>query len=300
MRHDSIKQLNKEPSQWVKAISTSGTLRGVAIQGTSLVREICGFHQNSPWGTERLGEAIISGLFLASFCKTGERMNLNIQTRGRIKQALVDAYPDGTVRGYLIESEMEPDPESPWFDGTLSVLRTREADSFKPYVGTVPIITGHIAKDVTFYWLQSEQIPSAMAVYVRVSKTGYVESAGGFLVQALPGAKASEVKLLEREVGSLKNFSEAFAEGQDPLGVLSGLLQNVSFHILERRNLSSSCTCSQDRVERALMLTGFSELDDTLKAQGMVEVVCDFCTKKYQFDREKIQNLFKKYNPLDP
>jgi redox-regulated HSP33 family molecular chaperone len=93
------------PSRWIKCISTQGNIRGVAIQATDLVRELASLHGLHGAGAQGLGEALIAGILLGSYCKSGERVNLNVQGSGGFSQALVDAYPDGRVRGYVIQRQ---------------------------------------------------------------------------------------------------------------------------------------------------------------------------------------------------
>ena len=162
---------------------------------------------------QSLGEATVGALMIGSYCKQGERVNLNIQGSAFIKQALVDAHPDGTVRGYVTERHFNPGQVEttrnfgPWGDGVLSVLRTKTGERERPYIGTVPLLTGYLAKDLTFYWHQSEQIPSAVGIAVSVDGKR-VTAAGGFLVQALPGASDEELRVIEAHINEIQSLAK--------------------------------------------------------------------------------------------
>lgn len=315
--------------RWIKCLSSSGTIRGVSIRATDLVAELAGLQELSSHGSKALGEALIGGLLIGSFCKPGERVNLNVQADGVAKQALVDAHPDGTVRGYVIENpspsgtiavSQNPPTEKlaetvqtfatpsgefvidlslsdaasatgPWGTGLMSILRTKDLEKKQPYIGTVPLITGHLAKDLTFYWLQSEQVPSAVGLAVNLDAAGKITSAGGFMLQALPGASAEEIKEIEQQVQHLGNLAQEVAQERDPIHLLSKIFQNTAFNILETTDLKWACSCSWERIQRALYLIGATELENILKEQGEAVLKCDFCCKEYRADGEMLKKL---------
>ena len=289
--------------RWMKCISTQGNIRGVAIQATELVQMMVDRHQLKGQAIQGLGEAVMSALLLASYCKTGQRVNLNIQGSGIHKQALVDAHPDGTVRGYIIEqdeAQVQPlGPEEgrdigPWGEGYLSVLRTRDGDDGgKPYIGTVPLLTGHLAKDLSFYWVQSEQIPSAVGLAVNLDGDR-VSSAGGFLVQALPGANAAEVRILEHHISEIQSLAQSIATNSSPIHLLSQIFQSTAFVVVEEKPLRFQCNCSWERVQRALVLVGVKELEAILEEDKSAIVKCDFCSTEYRMGEDELRGLIQK------
>jgi molecular chaperone Hsp33 len=282
-------------NRWVKCISTQGNIRGVAIQATELVQSIADRHGLKGTAVRGLGEAVMGALLISSYCKQGERINLNIQGSGQFKQALVDAYPDGAVRGYVIEREsfVVPTEElGPWGEGLLSVLRTKDEEGGKPYIGTVPLLTGHLAKDLSFYWVQSEQIPSAVGLAVNLDGDRVV-SAGGFLVQALPGATAAEVQIVEKHIHEIHSLAESLAEDASPVHLLSQIFQSTAFIMLEEKTLEFRCTCSWERVQRALLLVGTAELEAMLNEDKHAVVHCDFCAKEYRIDEKMLRQFLE-------
>jgi molecular chaperone Hsp33 len=282
-------------SRWIKCISTHGNIRGVAIEATELVQSLADLHNLKGHAARGLGEAIMGALLISSYCKQGQRINLNIQGTGYFQQALVDAFPDGTVRGYIIERDVigNLDPEiGPWGTGLLSVLRTKDEAGGKPYIGTVPLLTGHLAKDLSFYWVQSEQIPSAVGLAVNL-EGDRVTSAGAFLVQALPGASPAEVKMVEQHIQEIHSLAERMAEDSRPLQLLSQIFQSTAFMVVEERELHFKCNCSWDRVQRALALIGVEELNSMLLEDQLAVVRCDFCEKEYRVDESMLKQLIQ-------
>lgn len=280
-------------SKWIKCLSAHGNVRGVAIQATELVGTLVRLHGLKGEAARGLAEATMGALLVASYCKGGEHINLNIRGSGRIKQALVDAYPDGGVRGYVIEREGDlvdyPDA-GPWGEGMLSILRTKNGDHEQPYIGTVPLVTGHLAKDLTFYWVQSEQIPSAVGLAVKMEGDQII-AAGGFLVQILPGAAPEEIRAIEKHIGEIQSLAAAVAEHQEPTYLLSQIFQSSAFLLVEERPLEFRCNCSWKRVNRALTLVGVAELSAMLSEDRSAKVHCDFCTKEYEIDADGLREL---------
>lgn len=279
-------------SKWVKCISVQGSVRGVAIEATELMRDVSKRHQIRGIAARGLAEASIGALSISSFCKEGERVNLNVQGSGEFSQALVDAYSNGSMRGYVVERQ-NPNfqGKGPWGDGMLSVLRTKSSEDKSPYIGTIPLVTGHLAKDLTFYWVQSEQIPSSVGISVQLNDSGQIGSAVGFLIQVLPGATDEEVKSVEDSMAEVQKALHEMSATKDPLSFLSRIFQGTPFEVLEEKPLTFRCDCSWDRVERSLLLVGANELNQMLAEQGTADVTCDFCSTHYHVTREKLEVL---------
>jgi molecular chaperone Hsp33 len=285
---------------WIKCISTQGNIRGVAVNATEIINHLAQAHQLKGVHVQALGEAVMGAILIASYCKPGERINLNIQGSGHTQQAFVDADPTGTVRGYVVgrEAAFSTASESgeeagPWGEGLLSVLRTKAQEGEKPYIGTVPLLTGYLAKDLSFYWVQSEQVPSAVGLAVNL-KGDHVVSAGGFLVQALPGANSEELKLIEQHITELQSLAARVAENEDPMHLLSQIFQSTAFMVIEDKPLRFHCNCSWDRVLKALTLVGNAELKDILEQDKTAAVRCDFCAKEYVVDAKTLTDLIAK------
>jgi molecular chaperone Hsp33 len=279
--------------RWVKCISTHGNLRGVAIQASGLVQEMGDRHKLGDNGMRALGESVLGALLIASYCKEGERVNLNIRGSGLCSQALIEAHPSGTVRGYVVETERAfsgSEVEGPWGSGLLSVLRTQDKEGEKPYIGTVPLLTGYLAKDLTYYWVQSEQVPSAVGIAIN-TRNGKVTEAGGFLVQAMPGASAEEIYSMEKHINEIQSLARTLTDDSDPAHLLSQIFQDTAFVLLEEKQLQFKCTCSWERVTRALTLIGTVELQSMLAEDDHASVRCDFCGKEYQVDHDALQKL---------
>jgi len=279
--------------KWVKCISSTGTIRAVAITAIDIANRIAERHGTSEIGSIAQTEALIASLILSSYCKGGEKVNLNIQASGWCHQAIFDANSEAEVRGYIRERPQEEVHLArnigPWGIGLLSVLRTK-FDEAQPYIGTVPLLTGRLPKDLTFYWHQSEQVRSAVGIEVLV-EDGKVTMAEGFLIQAMPGATDQDIGLIEEHLKKLHEYGSDSTQRSTPLNLLAYLLEHQSFSVLEEKPLVFKCPCSIERVKRSLILVGPQELKSMADEKKDVEIQCDFCSEKYIFNPEMIRSL---------
>jgi molecular chaperone Hsp33 len=284
--------------KWVKCISGSATIRAVAITATEVSSLLAERHGLGPNGSKALAESIIAGLILSSYCKSGEKINLNIQGSGWCNQSMIDANADAEIRGYVLErnpAEIKlARSVGPWGIGLLSVLRTK-FDEAKPYIGTVPLLTGHLAKDLTFYWLQSEQVNSAVGIEVFM-ENGKIVLAEGFLIQAMPGASDADIQFIEDHLKKLHQFDSQASLRSTPTRLLSYLLENQSFNVVEEKNLTFKCGCSLDRVKRSIKLVGDEEILSMIAEKKNVEIDCDFCSEHYLLTPAILESLLSTAN----
>lgn len=290
-------EFQPQQDKWVKCISNTGTIRAVAVNATEVTNYLCQRHKTGLAGTKSLSEGVIASLLLSSYCKDQEKINLNIQGSGWCHQAIFDANANAEIRGYVIERNYD-DIElakniGPWGIGLLSVLRTKTEDH-QPYIGTVPLLTGHLPKDLTYYWLQSEQVHSAVGIDVQLDfDKNTVTFAQGFLIQALPGATDEDLKTIEDHMRKFNFYDPDSAQRKTPMHLLSFLLENQSFSVLEEKPLTVKCTCSLDRVKRSISLVGPEEIESMIADGKNVDVNCDFCSEKYVFTMEMLKDILK-------
>lgn len=286
-------------SHWKKWLSEPGNLRLVAIEGTALMHELA--LQQGLKGEAQKGyaDSVLGALLIASAHKSNESININAQGSGVYKQSIVDASPEGRVRGFLIEEKNQEmhtyGPEGkngPWGTGILSVLYTKNFEGKYPYRGVVPISSGYFDEALNEYYRDSEQLASKVGLFVE--HDGHqIRSARGALVQALGGATEEEQLLVKslslahmRALAKLANQSDLF------ISEAGKVLAGREFREVESQNLSSFCNCSQERIERALVLSGEADIIDALGDDPYMTVVCDFCRTEYKLAAERVRALF--------
>lgn len=181
------------------------------------------------------------------------------------------------------------------------MLKTK-FDEAQPYIGTVPLLTGHLAKDLSFYWVQSEQIPSAVGIRVVMDDADQrVLRADGFLIQAMPGATDEDLQYVESQFKALAegdlslgsasaSSTKGDASADTPKERLAFLFQEKGYQVLSEKKLSFFCPCSRERVQKSLTLLGPAEIQDMQK-DPVTTVTCDFCSETYSFSAEDLGKL---------
>lgn len=277
-----------------------GNARWVLIRSTDTVEEARRRHGTSPVATAALGRLMTGALILASSLKGDESVTLRLLGDGPLEGAVAVGNAQGEVRGYvrepLVDLPLKPsgklDVGAAVGRGELAVSRSLQ--NGEVYTGTVPMVSGEIAEDLVHYLLSSEQIPSAMLLGVLVEKDYHVAGAGGFLIQLLPGASEENIQAIENLLGQLGvGISELAAQSKNMDELLSRLMGQLSYHILERRSVGFTCTCSKERLSGTLVSLGKKEIADLISDEK-AEIVCHFCNEHYQFNKEELHEIWEK------
>ncbi|MBD2460447.1 Hsp33 family molecular chaperone HslO [Oscillatoria sp. FACHB-1407] len=287
--------------QLVRATAAEGGIRAVGVITTRLTEEARQRHKLSYVASAALGRTMAAGLLLASSMKRiDSRVNIRVKGDGPLGGILVDAGPDGTVRGYVDNPSVELPPNAigkldvggaVGHKGYLYVVR--DVGYGYPYSSTVELVSGEIGEDVTQYLVSSEQTPSALVLGVFVEPDG-VTAAGGLLIQVLPKAARDEalVEKLESRIAKLSGFTPLLQEGKTLPQMFEELLGDMGLEVFpETQMLRFHCGCSFDRVLGALKMLGQDELQDMIEKDEGAEAVCHFCGEVYRANSDELQQL---------
>jgi molecular chaperone Hsp33 len=228
-------------------------------------------------------------------------MTLQIRGGGPIGTITCVSDPEGNVRGCVTNAKV---PFVEKYQGKLDVGATVGVDGYltvirdlqmkDPYVGSTPLVSGEIGDDVTAYFAQSEQTPTACALGVLIDRDYSVKVAGGYLVQLLPGAPDEVIDKLEQGIqraGAVTAMLEAGLTPEDILGQVCGDLGVV---FMETTEIGYKCYCSRHRVTSALISLGRQELTEIMEEGKDFPVECQFCDTVYKFTPEDVAELLKK------
>lgn len=281
----------------VRIITADGTFRGFACVSTELVGEGARRHGTLPAATAALGRALTGGTLMGALLKTGQRVALKFEGNGPLRKILVEAESNGAVRGFVGDPEVNLVRP----DGKLDVAGALGRAGFltvvkdlglkEPWRSTVQLYSSEIAEDLALYLTESEQIPSAVGLGVFVEPDGAVSAAGGFLVQALPGADEQHIDSLMEQIGALPPLTTLLREGKTPEEIMEVLFKGIPYSVIEKRSIAFVCSCSRERIERVLISLGRDQLRELAEKDGGAEVGCEFCGEKYQFNRAELEGL---------
>jgi molecular chaperone Hsp33 len=280
----------------LRALAADGSVSVRVLSATNLVRDAARRHGTSPAASVALARALMGGVLLATEGQDGEHVQVHFRGDGPFGSILVTATSDSGVRGYVQHPDADPPlrGESLGVSGGIgfgALTVERNHPSWKqPYSGVVPIVSGEIAQDLAQYLLESEQKPSAVALGVYLSPEGSIEVAGGYLVQALPGASDAALSEMERRVAQAPP-AERLRAGDAPEDLLARLLDGVGFGAVERAEPRFTCPCDRERVRQAAALLGREELREVAVGDEPLEVRCAFCAETYQLSPDEVGGL---------
>jgi len=287
---------------FVRGMTADGFVKVMAIRSTGLVGRGAQIQGTTPNATAAFGRALTAGSMMGAMQKIENgSMTLQIRGGGPIGTITVVSDAEGNVRGCVTEPKVPLAEKYPGkldvgatvgCDGTLTVIRDLQMK--EPYIGSIKLVSGEIGDDVTAYFAQSEQTPTACALGVLVDRDTSVKVAGGYLLQLLPGAPDEVIDRLEQGIQRAGAVTPMLELGMTPEDILGQVCGELGVVFLETREVSYKCYCSRERVERALISLGRQELTEIEEEGKPFPVECQFCDRIYSFTPEDIRALLKR------
>lgn len=285
----------------LRGYSADGAIRVFAAVTTDMVNAAQRFHHTYPVVTAALGRTLTGAALMGAGLKN-KTDSLTVQIKGDGPVSYIAAVADGTgaVKGYAanpfvdipLNAKGKLDVGGAVGKGYLSVIR--DLGMKEPYIGQIPLVSGEIAEDITAYYAQSEQTPTAVALGVLVDTDNSVLAAGGFMLQLMPEADEQTAAALENILKSLPPVTSMINDGMSCEDIIFRVTQGFDILISNTPvDVRYECDCSKERMERALISLGKQELEDMIKEQGEAEVCCQFCDNKYKFARAELESLLK-------
>ena len=283
----------------VRGMSMDGFVKAVAIRSTEMVRRGAEIQGTSPNATAAFGRALTAASMMGNMQKVENgSMTMQIRGGGPIGGITVVSDPIGNVRGYVVEPNVPLVEKFPGkldvgatvgTDGTITIIRDLQMK--EPYVGSVELVSGEIGDDVTAYFAQSEQTPTACALGVLVDTDCSVKVAGGYLIQLLPGAPDETIDAVERGIKRAGAVTKMLEAGMTPEDILGQVCGEIGVVFMETTEVAYKCYCSRDRVEAALISLGKKELEEIAREGKSFPVECQFCDTVYEFTPADIREM---------
>ena len=289
----------------VRIMTTDGFVMASAITGTDIVARAQEIHHTSPTATAALGRSLLACSMMGNQLK-GADNSLTLQIRGDGPLGGITCVSDseGNVRGYVNnpaadvprKQEGKLDVGGAVGSGSLTVIK--DLGLKDPYVGSIALVSGEIAEDVTAYFAESEQIPNACALGVLVRKdSGEVITAGGYLIQLLPGAGEDVIEKVERGIRKVGYVTGRLSEGESALDLVREVLGEFEIEVLETCPVEYRCYCSRERMAAALVSLGRKQLTELAEDPKGIELTCQFCDEVYKFSREDLEQIYRDMQP---
>lgn len=285
--------------QIIRVLAKNAPVKASVITARDMVERARQIHRTLPVATAALGRTLMAASMMGNQLKEEDgSVTLRIKGDGPLGGITAVADSAGNARGYVVNPAVDLPLKGPakldvgsavGRDGSLTVIK--DLNLKEPYVGTVPLVSGEIAEDITSYFAESEQIPTACALGVLVDVDQSVLCAGGYLIQLLPGADDAAISAIERGIEKVGPVTEALRGGLDARGLVEQVLSEFELEELSAEPVEYRCYCSRDRVTRALISMGREELEALIREQGRAELTCQFCDKVYHYTKEELEGL---------
>lgn len=277
-----------------------GSVRAFFVDSREMVDFAQKIHNTTPVVTAGLGRLLSAGLILGQTLKNEKDLvTLIIKGDGPMSGLVVTADNSGYVKGYPYNNNVDiPLKPNGKLDvggaiglGTLNIIQ--DIGLKEPYSGSIPLISGEIADDLTYYFAKSEQIPTSIALGVLVDVDYSVKQAGGFMIQLLPNTEEEVIDIIEKNLQQLPPLTTMFDEGKNIYEIAEIVLNGLNVKVVEEKEVGFRCDCTKERVEKALISIGLEELKHILEEDKGAELNCHFCNKKYDFDEKHLESLIE-------
>lgn len=283
----------------IRVTAGDGAIRGFFAETTDIANFAQKAHNTTPVVTAGLSRLLTATLMMGQGLKGDKDLiTLTIKGDGPVMGLVCTANNKGEVKGYpynsMVDIPTKPngklDVSGSIGSGYLNIIQ--DIGLKDPYTGTIPLVSGEIAEDITYYYAKSEQIPTSVALGCLVDVDYTVKQAGGFIVQLLPFASEEVIDKLEENLGKLKSMTQMLDSGMSLEDIAGAVFGDLGFTVNEElTDVAFKCDCSFERVEKALITIGREEIESILEEDKKAELNCHFCNTSYDFDEEKLREI---------
>ncbi len=293
-----MRRVNNMSDYMIRATAYNGQVRAFAIRSTDTVGEACRRQDTWPAASAALGRTITISAMMGSMLKGDDQLTVKLEGDGPIGYVIADSNAHGDVRGYVKNPHVNFDlnehgkldvRRAVGTNGTLSVVK--DLGMKNNFTGSVPIVSGEVSEDFTYYFASSEQVPSAVGAGVLVNPDLSILASGGFIIQMMPEADDLTIKKVEKRVSDIRPISTLIREGYTPEDILNEFFNDTEWKLLSQQDVQFKCKCSKERLENAIAGLGNEEIDKMIEEDGGAEATCQFCHEQYHFTVKELEQL---------
>ena len=281
----------------VRATAAGSQIRAFAASTPELVETARRYHNTSPVATAALGRLLTAGGMMGSMMKNDtDVLTIQIKCDGPIQGLTVTADSKANVKGYAENPDVMLPPKNGKLDvggalglGILNVIK--DMGLKEPYIGQTILQTGEIGDDLTYYFANSEQVPSSVGLGVLMEKDNTVRCAGGFIVQVMPFVEEQVLVRLEENISKIHSVTALLEQGHTPGSLLQEVLKGMDIEITDTLPTAFACDCSKEKIEKAIVSIGERDIKEMIAEGKDIEVKCHFCNTAYTFTVEELEKL---------
>ena len=283
-------------------LSDDGAVVCLVLDGTEMCREMERTHKTSAVCTAALGRLSMAASLIGYTLKNaGDTVTVRLSGGGPSGTLLAVADDLGNVKSYVDQPIVELPLNAKGkldvagavgTDGTLFVIK--DVGLKEPYSGQTALVSGEIAEDITQYFADSEQVPSACGLGVLVNPDLTVACAGGYLIQLLPFAPESDIAMLEENLRDITSVTDLMQNGMTTDDIAQKLMAGLSAELLDESEPEYVCDCSRERTAKMIYSLDIPSLREMADEMPEIEVCCHFCNQKYVFTKDELREMIQK------
>ena len=280
----------------VRALAFDGKVRAFAVKTTDTIAEAQQRHGTWPTASAALGRTMTAGVMMGAMLKGEDKLTVKVEGQGPIGAIIVDSNAKGEVRGYVTNPQTHFDlnehgkldvRRAVGTEGMITIVKDLGMRDF--FTGQVPIVSGELGEDFTYYFAASEQVPSSVGLGVLVNPDNTILASGGFIIQLMPGIEDETITVIEEKLSKMEPVSKLLDKGLSPEQLLQEILGEENVEILEQTSVMFDCNCSKERFGTAILSLGESEIREMIEDDGQAEAQCHFCMETYHYSETELE-----------
>lgn len=284
----------------IRVLTKNKQIRALAVRSTNLVNKAQKLHKTSPVATAALGRALSAVAIMISLEKSSKKIGLRILGDGPLNRVIAEADTEGNIRGYvgnpkidfILNDQNKLDVKKAIGKGELYVRKMMGLK--EPYESKIELVSGEIGEDLTYYYTQSEQVPTSVGLGVLVDTDLSVKAAGGFIIQLLPETPEETIKQLENNLKNIDSVSRVIEKGKSPEELLDIVLEGFDYDITQINEIAYICNCDKEKGLEIVNTLSTEDIKKSLDQDGYVEVTCHYCNSKYRYKEEYLKEYLER------
>lgn len=281
----------------IRALAFDGKVRAFSVRTTDTISEAQKRHATWPTASAALGRSMTAGVMMGAMLKGEDKLTVKVEGKGPLGAIVVDSNSKGEVRGYVSQPQTHFDlnehgkldvKRAVGTDGMLTIVKDLGMRDF--FTGSVPLVSGELGEDFTYYFAASEQVPSSVGLGVLVNPDNSILASGGFIIQLMPGIEDDTISIIEEKLSSMEPVSKLIAKGLSPEELLQEILGEENVQVLDKMPVSFECNCSKDRFGTAILALGVDEIQEMIDDDGKAEAQCHFCMETYEYSQQELES----------
>jgi molecular chaperone Hsp33 len=287
----------------VRGLAFDGKVRAFAVKTTDTIAEAQQRHGTWPTASAALGRSMTAGVMMGAMLKGEDKLTVKVEGKGPIGAIIVDSNSKGEVRGYVTNPQTHFDlnehgkldvRRAVGTEGMITIVKDLGMRDF--FTGSVPIVSGELGEDFTYYFAASEQVPSSVGLGVLVNPDNTILASGGFIIQLMPGIEDEMITVIEEKLSTMEPVSKLLAKGLSPEELLQEILGEENVQILDQMPVMFDCNCSKERFGTAILSLGESEIREMIQEDGQAEAQCHFCMETYHYSDKELEAYIDEIN----